>query len=95
MMRRFVGGIGGGGRAWPVCVTVTVRPATVSVPLRADVVAGTRKLTDPIPDPVPPAVIVIQLSIVVAVHGQLAPVTTDSVSRLPLDGTVNVVGVTE
>jgi hypothetical protein len=73
---------------------VTVRPATVSVPVREAVVEGTEKLTDPMPDPVAPAVIVIQLVVVVAVHEQLVPVVTDNVRPLPLAGTVKDVGVT-
>ena len=78
----------------PSCVTVTVRPATVSVPVRCTVVEGTVKLTEPIPDPVAPAVIVIQEVVVVAVHEQLVPVVTDNVKTLPFCGTVNDVGVT-
>jgi hypothetical protein len=75
-------------------VTVTVRPATVSVPVRAAVEAGTEKLTAPIPDPVAPAVIVIQLVVVVADQEQLVPDVTDIVAAPPFVGTVNVVGVT-
>jgi hypothetical protein len=75
-------------------VTVTVRPATVNVPVRAAVEAGTVKLTAPIPDPVAPAVMVIQLAVVVADHEQLVPEVTDNVAALPFAGTVTVVGMT-
>jgi hypothetical protein len=90
-MRRLVGGRGAG---WPSCVTVTVRPATVSVPVRAADDAETVKLTAPIPDPVAPAVIVIQLVVVVADHEQLVPDVTDNVVPPPFVGAVNAVGVT-
>jgi hypothetical protein len=73
---------------------VTVRPATVNVPERPAVEAGTVKLTAPIPDPVAPAVIVIQLVVVVADQAQLVPDVTASVAALPFAGTVTVVGVT-
>ena len=75
-------------------MTVTVRPATVNVPVRAAVDAGTVKLTEPIPDPVAPAVMVIQLAVVVADHEQLVPEVTDNVVALPFVGTVTVVGMT-
>ena len=93
MMRRLVGGSGADGAA-PPCVTVTVRPATVNVPVRVTVEAGTVKLTEPIPDPVAPAVMVIQLAVVVADHEQLVPEVTDNVVALPFVGTVTVVGRT-
>jgi hypothetical protein len=73
---------------------VTVRPATRRAPVRDAVVAGTVKLTAPIPDPVDPAVIVIQVSVVVAVQEQVVPLVTDSVKMFPFGGTVNDVGVT-
>jgi hypothetical protein len=93
-MRRLVGGSGADGADWPPCVTVTVRPATVNVPVRAAVDAGTVKLTEPMPDPVAPAVIVIQLVVVVADQEQLVPDVTANVPALPFVGTVTVVGVT-
>jgi hypothetical protein len=60
-------------------VTVTVWPATVSVPVRAVVLAAMVKLTAPIPAPVAPAVTVIQLALLTAVHEQLVPEVTESV----------------
>ncbi len=91
MIRRFVGGAG---LACPPCVIVTVRPATRRTPVRDAVVAGTLKLTAPIPAPADPAVIVIQVSLVVAVHEQVVPLVTESVKMFPFGGTVNDVGVT-
>jgi hypothetical protein len=46
------------------------------------------------PDPLAPLVIVIQLTELVAVHEQLAPVETESALVLPIDGTDTLVGVT-
>ena len=91
MIRRFVGGLGPAGA---FCVIAIVRPATRRAPVRDVVVDGTVKLTAPIPDPVDPAVIVIQLSVVVAVHEQVVPLVTDSVKTFPFGGTVKAVGVT-
>jgi hypothetical protein len=76
-------------------VTVTVTPATINVPVRPVVVAGTWKLTEPIPLPVAPAVIVIQGVVVLAVQEQLTPVVTDNVKRLPVSGAETLVGITE
>jgi hypothetical protein len=61
-----------GGVAAPAWVTVTVLPATVSVPLRPtdEVLAATEKVTLPFPVPLAPAVIVIQLTLLVAVQAQ-------------------------
>ena len=58
------------------CVTVKVIPATVSVPVRADVVvfAAAEKLTVPFPLPGVPAVTVSHDAPLVAVHAQ--PVAT-------------------
>ena len=47
--------------------------------MRAVVVAATLKLTEPMADPLAPAVTVIQLTLLTAVHEQLVPETTDSV----------------
>ena len=62
----------------PACVTVKVRPATVSVPVRAlePVVAATLKVTVPVPLPLPPAVIVIHEALLCAVQLQPAVVCT-------------------
>jgi hypothetical protein len=60
------------------CVTVTVWPATVSVPVRelVDVFAATLKLTVPLPLPLAPAVTVIHAALLVAVHAQPVVVVT-------------------
>jgi uncharacterized protein YhhL (DUF1145 family) len=60
------------------CVTVKLRPAIVSVAVRAVVVvfAATLKLTVPFADPLDPAVTVTQLARLVAVHGQPVIVVT-------------------
>ena len=65
------------------CVTVNVAPAMVRVPVRLDatVFAATSKVTDPLPDPVAPAVTVIHNALLVAV--QLQPVAAITV-LLPL-----------
>jgi hypothetical protein len=54
------------------CVTVNVAPAIVSVPVRIDatVFAATSNVTVPLPDPVAPAVTVIQGALLVALHAQ-------------------------
>lgn len=69
--------------------------------MRAAVVAGTEKLTAPMPDPVAPPVIVIQASVVVADHEllvavqtQLTPLITDTALVLPIDDTDTAFGVT-
>jgi hypothetical protein len=89
-MRRFTGGDGGGP---PLCVTVTVWPATVMVPVRAIVVGETVKFTDPSPD-MPPLVIVIHATELVAVQAQPEPVTTERLPFSPVDGADTLVGAT-
>jgi uncharacterized protein YhhL (DUF1145 family) len=67
------------------CVTVKVVPATVSVPAR-DVVAvfaATLNVTEPLPDPLEPAVTVIQLALLVAVHPHPVPAVTEIVPEPP------------
>ena len=61
------------------CVSVTVFPATVIVPVRVApvVFAATEYVTEPMPEPVAP-VTVIQLSLLTAVHVQLVPEMTDN-----------------
>jgi hypothetical protein len=51
-------------------VTVKVAPATVSVPVRGDVLVLAAKLTlvDPLPEPPLPAVMLSQDALLVAVH---------------------------
>jgi hypothetical protein len=52
-------------------------------------------LIAPRPEPLAPLVIVIQPTVLVAVHEQLVPVVIESALVLPIDGTVTLVGVTE
>jgi hypothetical protein len=59
------------------CVTVTVRPSIVMVPVRcAPLLAATLKVTVPLPLPVAADVIVIHAAPLVALHVQSAPVVT-------------------
>lgn len=62
-----------------------VWPATVKVPTRGVAVAETVKLTDPSPD-MPPLVIVIQATELVAVQAQPDPVTTEILLLSPVNG---------
>ena len=77
-------------------MTVTVWPATVSVPVRAVpvVLAATLNVTEPMPDPLAPAVTVIQDVVVVAVQEQDVPEVTLSVRLLASASTAKLVGVT-
>jgi hypothetical protein len=81
----------------PSWVTVTVTPATVSVPVRGDVLelAATEYATVPLPVPVLPEVIVIQAAFELAVHGQPEDVMTATLlAELPAT-TVTSVGEAE
>jgi len=63
------------------CETVTVCPATVSVPiLDPPVLAAHVNATVPVPDPLPPEVTVIQDALLVAVQLQDAAVVTVAAS---------------
>ena len=77
-------------------MTVTVCPATVNVPVRAVpvVLAATLNVTEPMPDPLAPAVTVIQDVVVVAVQEQDVPEVTLSVRLLASASTAKLVGVT-
>ena len=77
-------------------MTVTVCPATVNVPVRAVpvVLAATLNVTEPMPDPLAPAVTVIQDVVVVAVQEQDVPDVTLSVRLLASASTAKLVGVT-
>ena len=77
-------------------MTVTVCPATVNVPLRAEpvVLAATLKVTEPMPEPVAPAVTAIQEVVVLAVQEQDVPEVTLSVRLVAIASTSKVVGVT-
>lgn len=59
-------------------MTENVAPAIVSVPVRpvAEVFTATLKPAVPEPVPVAPLVTVIQSSLLVALHGQVAPAVT-------------------
>ena len=62
----------------PVCVTVNVCPAIVSVPVRAVplLLAATWYVTVPSPVPDDPPVIVMKVALLCAVHEQAEPVVT-------------------
>jgi hypothetical protein len=79
--------------AW---LTVTIWPATVIVPLRAEpvVFAATVKLAEPSPDIEAPLVIAIQPALLTAVHAQLDPVVTDTLALSPVDVAETLVGET-
>ena len=75
---------------------VTVWPATVNVPVRAVpvVLAPTLNVTEPMPEPLAPAVTVIHDVVVVAVQAQDVPEVTLSVRLLASASTAKLVGVT-
>jgi hypothetical protein len=77
------------------CVTVNVCPPAVMVPVRGVVVelAATLKVTVPLPEPLAPPVMVIQLALFVAVHVHPADVVTVNEPVLPPDGAAWDVGV--
>ena len=71
----------------PLWVTVTVWPATVSVPMRCDVdvLAVALKVTVPLPVPLAPPLIVSHAALLVAVHAHPAPAVTPVVDdRRPM-----------
>ena len=72
----------GAAAAW---LTVNVCPATVSVADRADVAvfAAAVKLTEPLPEPDAPAVIVTHPALLAAVHEQPAVVVTATLPEPP------------
>lgn len=78
----------------PVCVTVKVLPAIVSVPVRdvAVVFAAALNVTDPLPDPDVPAVTVSHASLLVAVHAQPPGAVMATVPLPPPDATPCDVG---
>ena len=67
----------------PLCVTVTVWPATVSVPTRCavDVFAVALKVTVPLPLPLAPPLTLSQAALLVAVQAHPAPAVTPVVER--------------
>jgi hypothetical protein len=74
------------------CVTVTVWPAAVNVPVRGLPVAfcAMENVTEPIPEPLAPDVIVIHGVVVVAVHGQDVPETTLNVRLVAIASTAKL-----
>ena len=76
-------------------MTVTVCPAIVNVPVRAApvVFAAMLNVTEPMPDPLAPAVTVIHDVVVVAVQEQDVPDVTLSVRLLASASTSKLVGV--
>ena len=70
-------------------MTVKVRPAIVSVPVRDDalVFAATLKPTVPFPEPAAPDVIVIQAALLTALHAQPALAVTPTVPEPPAAAT--------
>jgi len=93
-MCRLVGAGGAAtGLSW---VTVMVRPATVSVPVRdaVDVFADTVYVTVPFPLPLLPLVILTQLRLSVALHAQPLVVVTATLAELPPAAIAGVVGDT-
>jgi hypothetical protein len=74
-----------GAQGAPAWVTVNVLPPIVSVPVRGLVVgfAATLYVTDPFPLPVAPALMVIQATLLVAVHAQPAAAVTVTVPLPP------------
>ena len=71
------------------CVTVNVRPAMERVPERCAVLGlgATLKLTEPLPEPVSPAVTVIEVAPLTAVHEQPVCAVTDVDTLPPAAGT--------
>src|SRR5262245_28640611 len=77
------------------CVTVTVWPAIVSVPvLTGPAFALTATLTVPLPVPLLPAVIVMNDALLIAVQGGVHAVVTAMTPVPPLDRTLTLVGDT-
>jgi len=80
----------------PAWITVTVLPATVSVPVRGEleVFAATLNVTVPLPFPLAPEVIVNQEVLLVAAHVQPAVVETVELAELAAAAGLKVVGAT-
>lgn len=78
------GGGGGGGLLLAACITVNVRPAIVSVPVRAaPLFAATLKATEPLPAPIAPDVTVIHDALLAAVHWHVLADVTVAVPAPP------------
>ena len=83
-------------QAAAACVTVKVAPAIVSVPVRGVVTVFAATLNDALPGPVPvaPAVTVIHVSLLTAVHPHPAAAVTVALPVPPAAGTAWLTGVT-
>ena len=93
-MRRFRGGAGAPPDV-PAWLTVTVWPATASVPVRAPAgFAAMLKVTEPMPDPAAPFVTVIQPAALAAVHEHCVPVMMLTDQMLAVELAATLVGVT-
>ena len=92
-IRTLDGAAGAAGALWEM---VTVFPAIVSVPDRDEdvVLPATATLTEPLPVPDAPAVMVIQLAFDEAVHPHPLVVVTDAVTAPPVSLTFWDVGET-
>lgn len=76
-------------------LNVTVRPATVAVPLRAGPVFGsTWNCTAPLPVPLPPLCTRSHGALAAAVHAHASAIATLTAGALPADGTTIVSGLT-
>jgi hypothetical protein len=77
----------------PSCVTVNVCPATLSVPVRSvvPVLGATSNVTVPLPEPLPPLMIVIQAAWLTAVHTHELPAVTAVDEVSPPAGEVRAV----
>jgi hypothetical protein len=80
----------------PDCNTVTVFPATVTVPVREDdpVFVATSNVTAPLPLPLPPDVIVMNGALLVALHAHPGEVVTVTVTGPPPEMTAGDSGLT-
>jgi hypothetical protein len=91
--------VGESANAHPVpddCVTVTIWPATITVPVRADdpVLVATSNVTAPLPLPLPPDVIVMNEELLAALHAQPGEVVTVTVTGPPPAMTAGDSGLT-
>jgi hypothetical protein len=79
----------------PCCVTVNVRPAIATVPVRCDVAgfAAIVTLTVPFPLPLAPAVTVIHPALLTAVHAQPEVEVTLTLVDSPAAGVVRLAGL--
>jgi hypothetical protein len=86
----------GGGGVVPACAMVTVWPATPMDPARLTVVgfAAIVNVTDPLPVPLAPPVIVIHGTLLTAVHGHAGPVVTVVAPGPPAEPIDPLVGFT-